>query len=861
MYGLDKYNRIAQISPLAKYDSKENILKSLDLPLPKKDKLLITNQEKLRGLNYYNLDDILEQILLHIKGTDIEQELKQYKKEGLKQELKYIDGELVSVEVSEEKKLQIDLMDVELDIMDISNYININLDLLNLLLRTINDSQHQIYTTNLDLAELINKHQLYTPSKTAYQNKITRNIYKSSHNILNLEYSIQPMSNEECEKNIDKVTDFAKEHGYTTKSKMNVDPHDPTSIGIVREQNGMGKVEVGVFANGIKVNSTLQQYFNIHLNARIKPLNLTFNFKDLNPQHLENYNKFITLVENKTITNLANTLASKQLDNTQENVADKLSSLISLATDNAKELKLYIMNSTPELAKAYISLFTLGYTWEEALRIGMILFEPIIEEMKTNRLYKASDTDVYGAIQKCLDKNIFDEVTANSLIEVFKFADEITGLSAFFKINQGVVARYEESINFSKNIGKLLEDLKKKAGNNLTEKEKQYLSKPFNLYLFCNDANYRQVLIEFNEKYKTVVNSFEVIYNTPHFFSQAKAYAETLFLLNSISLKAGFIDYNAKPQIKTDRNLEEEQDKKSKTKNSIRFDRMKLKNQLVIPEHAAIDYILQRLPKYTFTIKDLKDYIKENSKIEFKRLSKYPDNFIIDLSTNIGTSIFVEMMNDYIINIMKELYPNNNFLLRMVKKENIEFKKDLYDLNISFFDLDEIDQYNTKNLILSDFINDLVIKDSGLRNVNGKPITFGELLYLYNLIVYRNKLGGLNIVTRTVLEYNPNLNFLDLYIEAYNNLGELNNLDEEQKDILFTKMQDLLKISNESSKRGKYDQTGLMLDLSNAYVYFQETTENEYDFDSQDITLEEYIQSIKELLEIDHNIEIDINCL
>ena len=39
---------------------------------------------------------------------------------------------------------------------------------------------------------------------------------------------------------------------------MNVDPHDPTSIGIVREQNGMGKVEVGVFANGIKVNSTLQ---------------------------------------------------------------------------------------------------------------------------------------------------------------------------------------------------------------------------------------------------------------------------------------------------------------------------------------------------------------------------------------------------------------------------------------------------------------------------------------------------------------------------------------------------------------------------------------------------------------------------
>jgi hypothetical protein len=33
-------------------------------------------------------------------------------------------------------------------------------------------------------------------------------------------------------------------------------------------------------------------------------------------------------------------------------------------------------------------------------------------------------------------------------------------------------------------------------------------------------------------------------------------------------------------------------------------------------------------------------------------------------------------------------------------------------------------------------------------------------------------------------------------------------------------MQDLLKISNESSKRGKYDQTGLMLDLSNAYVYF-----------------------------------------
>ena len=60
VYGLDRLNRIAQFSPLAKWNTKENIYKSLDLPLPKKDKILITDVDKLEGLNYYRLDNILE---------------------------------------------------------------------------------------------------------------------------------------------------------------------------------------------------------------------------------------------------------------------------------------------------------------------------------------------------------------------------------------------------------------------------------------------------------------------------------------------------------------------------------------------------------------------------------------------------------------------------------------------------------------------------------------------------------------------------------------------------------------------------------------------------------------------------------
>ena len=43
-------------------------------------------------------------------------------------------------------------------------------------------------------------------------------------------------------------------------------------------------------------------------------------------------------------------------------VADKLSMLISLATDNAKELLLDRINAIPELSNMHIALFTLGFS-------------------------------------------------------------------------------------------------------------------------------------------------------------------------------------------------------------------------------------------------------------------------------------------------------------------------------------------------------------------------------------------------------------------------------------------------------------------------------------------------------------------
>jgi hypothetical protein len=60
-------------------------------------------------------------------------------------------------------------------------------------------------------------------------------------------------------------------------------------------------------------------------------------------------------------------------------------------------------------------------------------------------------------------------------------------------------------------------------------------------------------------------------------------------------------------------------------------------------------------------------------------LLQYPSNFQINLSSDIGTKLFVEIMNN-LIPVLQSKYPSNGFIKELSKGQSG------YDLRFSFFD-------------------------------------------------------------------------------------------------------------------------------------------------------------------------------
>jgi hypothetical protein len=138
----------------------------------------------------------------------------------------------------------------------------------------------------------------------------------------------------------------------------------------------------------------------------------------------------------------------------EPNVADTLSIFISLATDNAKELKLSKMYGRPELLSLPLAMITLGMDIDEVIDICINLLGPISDELDKSRYEGHVKTDVREIIGNLVDKNVFDKETADSLYKIYDTAQELRALTSFFKVNQGVTAKYSELVLFLQGLSK-----------------------------------------------------------------------------------------------------------------------------------------------------------------------------------------------------------------------------------------------------------------------------------------------------------------------------------------------------------------------------------------------------------------------
>lgn len=163
------------------------------------------------------------------------------------------------------------------------------------------------------------------------------------------------------------------------------------------EDNYTGKEVIGISAVGLKSFFAITQYANTLLKqGNLKPLfnkSIVFNGKeyytiananpDLAPQTLENL---------ELLQRIANA----------DDAALEISALLSLATDNAKELCLAKLNANSKMADMYIYGLAMGIPYEE---LGRVLMSPVGDAVASM---------LKGSI-------ISDKLQLNSIDDVIKF--------------------------------------------------------------------------------------------------------------------------------------------------------------------------------------------------------------------------------------------------------------------------------------------------------------------------------------------------------------------------------------------------------------------------------------------------------
>lgn len=834
LYNLNKNGTIATTTPFTSYQSKETLEASLDLPLPNKtlaNSVFFRDWTKDDADNYQKIYELLPDVNDDEDITDKWDEV-----------------------------------------------INNNPDNALLLYNELNKLLRSNPTSLPgSLFELYITHHQYKASKKGYQNKLVRNIFKASSSIINMEYSVQPMSADPTREAYEQV----KNEYAVSEDTMLYTSNNPLSKFVMQELNAVGKVQVGIYANGIKVVGTLQEYFNKYYkqvaeygkpdpNKDFYLPELTFTVSAGEPPL--SIGPFVTfgnfyvekginqLMEHIQITqNLDDATMEliKQRISQEENIADKLSIMISLATDNAKELLLGNIKSTAETGNLFIALYSLGVPTKDILKISVKVLGPIVESFKNENRLRSHKTkkDLLSAIKH----STLDDTTKSSLTALYYYGQELTGLASFFGINQGISARWVELENIERKINYALQKqksnikwdaakdtiVKTKSGREITIEVFQHIvTQPLDIQAFTEDlyipimgdeVSYRQLMIAYYNSGKKVINILDVIASTPHFFNMYRVLAYTLGTTRKIMSRVGYIEYvNQNPEgnrVGSTEDLsifsegEENQDEEgtpTKVKQSM------LSDKINIYDHFIIGETLKKLPKYTFTVGDLYQNLKNQYGIEMPSLLQYPSNFQINLSSDIGTKLFVEIMNN-LIPVLQSKYPSNGFIKELSKGQSG------YDLRFSFFDTNSDTQTAMiRAQEIETGFNGIKDLNSQITNNVGEGLVFGELFYLYNMIAHKNKIGRLNKFVTMMSESYGNPIFTE-YIKTINDLDNkyINRMKELElrkkqdssfniwspenwSDFPFELLKNLSYISNSDNPIGEYD--GNTYNLANSQI-------------------------------------------
>lgn len=446
------------------------------------------------------------------------------------------------------------------------------------------------------------------------------------------------------------------------------------------------------------------------------------------------------------------------------------SSVISSSTDNAKEMKMDLLNATPEILPAYEFCLSLGVNLDQA---AAIFTDPLInvlitisrgdlfnKETSISKISKILSTKKTLARVKTLYGEYLGKPVNNSefsakikvLEKLFAGAEELTSLGQLLGINGGIQVEFGSPLLFQLKIENTIKAVTKRS---------------FSFEKFLNDPVYAKEWIGIYDQSKINFNLLDIINSVPHYremFSVPIQFKRNMQLLSKDIDNTYTIAYKDLSR-----------------------------------DYQVDDTVLRSLLRLVNDRKIFDFFISEPFEYESNRYWKRINNnnsveeVVTDTPIVLSTDTFDGLISlkpyieRVIIPELKRRYPNNSFASNLIANS---IHNPLFGERITFIgsrvNLSDPQYEDTIEIIKNNFY--------GIQNdtINGHSIY--EWMYIYDLLVNKHAAGG-NSITM-LLDGNLNIedpdsivskwvryvNKYDKAVSTYANLEEVNKIPD-LKDI------------------------------------------------------------------------------
>lgn len=575
----------------------------------------------------------------------------------------------------------------------------------------------------------LNKHNTYMPfnQKLAISNFLKRSVESVYENIGTLGYATWLTTTEP-------IDEMAKYSQSKTEGLVQdfISETNPADIVQMIFNNTIGRNVIGIAASADKAECCIEYWLNT------------------NPKYIPDEKTIKLTLSDKTVT--INTGHVEKID--KKDFSETLiliSSLLTRATDNAKNPLLNYINCNSKTAPAILWLFTVGCDRKDIVSIMTdATFKQILDVAEGNIFYKQDDINIKTAIEriqeeiknqiKSLKKNSNKELLSelNNKLEllnaydmIFSGAQELTMLAQALSINQGVPTEYgqitSKRLAFEQSIENALNYAEKSVHSLIMQIWNTYITGHeietddpnriiFKKEKFFNDREYAETFMKMMQLVSITINPLECILNAPHFSAMERVALsgeqQAMVLSPKFSGVVGGLE--SVKQQRFDKELVV--DKKQLP--------IKMRNRL------NADMIVSFLEMTSFPYPNLED-----GRVVVR-----------EIGNPIGFQNYHIFINDVLIPALKRKYLDNFFISNLRSDRSYNDYGYFYAYKPSM-NLIENPEYsdtmlNDFNQIANVTVGEDILNDFVKTTRNWPLHTIGEYFFIYNLIVNQNALKG-----------------------------------------------------------------------------------------------------------------------